>query len=385
MRRMAVVRVVESLRARISELVAPLREAPHGYRLSELETEQGIRLLFRRDGGAAINIELEAADEARPCFARTARFNVYYARLGLHRGELTPPEAALLDRVVAVIREREPLLPAPSVEVAEGKRVMVREIEEERVLFADEAPRAYYLNPYVGCMLACPFCYAIHRADFSRALVGLPRAPWGKWVDVKINAPEVLARELGEHEPGTVRMSPIVTDPYQPVERRYRITRRCIEVMQPTAYRPAVLTRSSLVREDLPLLARCHQAIGGVSIPTDDEEVLAALEPGTEPVSARVETLRAIREAGLTTFAILQPMLPLDPGRLVDLVAPWAEAVRIGPLFEKHRVRAIYERLGRTEALDDAWERSTFAELSARFEARGVPVNPAFEPWSLFL
>jgi DNA repair photolyase len=215
--------------------------------------------------------------------------------------------------------------------------------------------------------------------------VGLPRAPWGKWVDVKINAPAVLARELGEHEPGTVRMSPIVTDPYQPIERRYRITRGCLEVMQPTAYRPVVLTRSSLVREDLPLLARCHEAIVGVSIPTDDEEVLAALEPGTEPVRARVETLRAIREAGLTTFAILQPMLPLDPARLVELLAPWAQAVRIGPLFEKPRVRAIYERLGRTEALDDAWERATFGDLRARFEARGVPVNPTFAPWSLFL
>jgi DNA repair photolyase len=233
-------------------------------------------------------------------------------------------------------------------------------------------------------MLACPFCYASHRADFSRSLDGLPDAPWGKWVDVKVNAPEVLARELAAHEPGTVRMSPIVTDPYQPLERRYRVTRRCLEAMQPTAYRPAVLTRSSLVREDLALLARCHEAIGGVSIPTDDEGVLAALEPGTEPVHARVATLRAMHEAGLTTFAIVQPMLPLAPARLVEQVAPWARAVRIGPLFEKQRVFAVYERLGRTEALGEEWERATFAELRERFEAKGVLVNPSFAPWHLF-
>lgn len=381
---MALVRVTDTLRARIAALVEPLRAAPGGYRLEELETEQGIRLLFGLGDGSAVEIELEAADEARPCYARTGRFNVYLARRSGAGGAMSPAEAALLDHVVHVLRTREGLLPAPSREAYDGKRVLVREIEEERVLFADETPGSYYVNPYVGCMLACPFCYASHRADFSRSLAGLPEAPWGKWVDVKVNAPEVLARELAAHEPGTVRMSPIVTDPYQPLERRYRVTRRCLEVMQPTAYRPAVLTRSSLVREDLALLARCHEAIGGVSIPTDDEGVIAALEPGTEPVHVRVATLRAMHEAGLTTFAIVQPMLPLDPARLVERVAPWARAVRIGPLFEKQRVRAVYERLGRTEALGEAWERATFAELRERFEKEGVLVNPSFAPWHVF-
>jgi DNA repair photolyase len=377
-----IARTAETLTGRVAELVAPLRSAPGGWALAELETEQGVRLLFRRADGAALNVELEAADAGRPCYATTRRFNVYFALRD--RRDLAEDERRLVDHVVAVIRQREGALPVFG-EAPAGKRVLVREIEKDHVLVAEETPRAYYLNPYVGCMLGCRYCYAIHRADFSRSLEGAPPAEWGRWVDVKTNAPEVLARELREAEPGTVRMSPIVTDPYQPIERRYRITRRCLEVMAPTQFTPVVLSRASLVLEDAALLARCHHAIVGMSVPTDDDRVRAEIEPGTESIEARIATLRALREAGLTTFAILQPMLPLDPARTVELIAPWAQAVRIGPLFEKHRIADSFARLGRTDALDERWERDTFEDLRARFEARGVPVNPTTEPWSSFL
>lgn len=383
-RPVAVAREVETLHGRMADFVAPLREAPGGWALHELETEQGVRLLFRRADGAALNVELEAADPARPCYATTRRFNVYFALRDHQRRDLDAHERSLVDHVVAVLRRREQSLPVFG-EAPASKRVLVREIEKGHVLFAEDTPRAYYLNPYVGCVLGCRYCYAIHRADFSRSLEGAPRAEWGRWVDVKTNAPEVLARELGEVEPGTVRMSPIVTDPYQPIERRYRVTRRCLEVIQPTAFTPVVLSRASLVLDDLALLTRCHGAIVGMSVPTDDDRVRAEFEPGTESIEARVGTLRALREAGLTTFAIVQPMLPLDPARLVDLLAPWAQAVRIGPLFEKHRIADSFTRLGREDALDPQWERDTFEDLRARFEARGVPVNPTTPPWSSFL
>jgi hypothetical protein len=69
----------------------------------------------------------------------------------------------------------------------------------------------------------------------------------------------------------------------------------------------------------------------------------------------------------------------------VELIAPWAQAVRIGPLFEKHRVADSFARIGRLEAMDERWERETFEELRARFEAEGVPVNPTFAPWGSLL
>lgn len=378
-------RTAASLRARMGQWLRPLQEGrglPPGFRLLDWETDQGITLLIAGAArGRRLRVELEHADPSRPCFARTARFNVYYQAAGSPGVglPLSPAERAALEAVVEILRAREGELAMN--ELAEtSPRVRVREVEVDRGLCVD-GPGAYYLNPYVGCMLACSFCYAAHRADLSRSLEGLPRADWGKWVDVKVNLPEVVAREVRRLPPGTVRMSPIITDPYQPVERKYEITRGCIEAMAGTAFVPLLLTRSRLILRDLDVLARCPGASVGMSVPTDDGAALEAFEPGTEPLEGRLEALRALSAAGLRTFAIVQPMLPLDPARLVDLVAPHARAVRIGPMFEKQRTREIYARLGREDALDEAWERATFEELRARFEARGVAVNPEGRGW----
>lgn len=383
---MAICRVEESLRGRVVDLFAPLSAPgalPPGFSLAEVETEQGITLRFEGPGGSIL-VELESADASRPCFATTRRFNIYFSSLDGRGSSLPDAERALLERVVQVARAREGALPVLSREEASDRKLAVRELRVDRGLVAEDGG-GYYLNPYVGCMLGCRFCYAMHRADFSRALEGLPRAEWGRWLDVKVNLPEVVRREVRQLPPGVVRISPIVTDPYQPVERRYRITRGCLDAMRGTGFSPVVLTRSSLVLEDLALLTACHDAAVGMSVPTDDDAVRAVLEPGTEPVEARVATLRRLHDAGITTFAVVQPMLPMDPARLIDALAPLVQAVRIGPLFEKERVAADYRRLGRAEALEETWERATFERLRAGFEARGVLVNPDSGRFAAFL
>lgn len=379
---MPVDRVAEELRGRVAELIAPLAAPgalPGRFRLDEWESEQGLTLLFS-DGTRALQVELDAPDPARDCFARTRRFNVSYNGVARGGAPLDPDERALLERVVALIGEHERKLPVAAA-AAPTERAQVREVEVARGLVR-EAPGVYYLNPYVGCLIGCPFCYAQHRADFSRALEGLAPARWGRWVDVKVNLPEVLARELASLPPGPVRMSPIVTDPYQPVERRYRVTRGCLEAMATTRFTPVVLTRSSLVLDDAALLARCHRAAVGVSVPTDDDAVREAFEPGTEPIAERVALLAALKRAGLRTFAVIQPMLPLDPERLAALLAPSIDAARIGPMFEKPRSLAVYARLGREDALEEPWERRTFAALASSLSARHVRVNPNDGDWS---
>jgi DNA repair photolyase len=380
---MAIVRVHEGLRARLSGLLAPILDGsalPAGWRVGSWETEQGITLTLER-GDRSLEVELEAADPSRPRFATTSLFNVYFSLLGRgERRDLDPDERGVMEAVVRVLREREGGFEAPA-RAAAGARVEVREVEVDRALQPD-GPGAWYLNPYVGCMLACPFCYAQHRADFSRSLEGLAPVPWGRWVDVKVNAPDVLARELATLAPGLVRMSPIITDPYQPVERRYRVTRGCLERMAGTAFVPVVLTRSSSVLEDLTLLRRCRDATVGMSVPTDDDVLRAEIEPHTEAIDARVATLRTLREAGLRTFAVIQPMLPMAPERLAERLAPVVSAVRIGPLFEKPRLLPVFQRLGQTAALDEAWEHETFERLSTALRSRGVPVNPEGAEWS---
>ncbi|MBI5512211.1 MAG: radical SAM protein [Deltaproteobacteria bacterium] len=355
---------------------------PEGWSLAGSEAEQGFLVRFAGDGGGALEVHLEPRDEARPCFASTRAFNVYYARWGRGDGALAPAEEALLGAVLRALRRVEGALPLAPVEDT-SERVAVRELTVDRVLMT-EAPRTYYVNPYAGCLLACTYCYAIGRTAFSRALEGARRVPWGRWLDVKVNAPEVLARELREHPPGSVRLSPIVTDPYQAVERRYRVTRGCLEALDGSGFLTVLLTRSTRVLEDLPRLRAMDNVLVGMSVPTDDDQVRRAFEPRTEPIDARVRALALLREAGVRTFAVVHPMLPLDPEALAGRLGPHVEAVRLGPMSEKHRVEGTYARLGREEALTPTWERDTARRLTEALTRQGVLVDPTTPPWNTF-
>jgi len=347
---------------------------PPGWRLTSREVEQGLALGFRGPKGRLV-VELDTLDASRGCYARTARLNVYYSVVDRLRRDLDADERAVIDEVVRVVRAHEHELPAPvAVTAEEAQRVRVRELTADHAL-VPEVAGVYYLNPYVGCLLACPYCYAMHRADASRALEGEPVLPWGRWVDVKTDLPAVLAREVAKRPPGVVRMSPIVTDPYQPIERRYRVTRGCLDVMKGTGFVPMILTRSTSVLDDLERLREFPRALVGMSVPTDDDAVRAVFEPRTEGIEARLEALRVMHGAGLRTFAVVQPMLPMDPEKLVEKVAPWVHAVRVAPMYEKGRSTTLYESIGRPEAATEEWELATFERLKDGFGKRGIPVT----------
>jgi len=292
-----------------------------------------------------------------------------------------------MQQVVSVVRGREALLPTferPSP----TRRSEVREVNVERLLIR-ESEGQYYLNPYSGCMIGCEFCYVAHRADFSRALQGLPSLPWGRYVDVKVNAAEVLRDEVKRNPPGLVRFSPIVTDPYQPLERRYRITRQCLEVLLEAGFSPVVLTRAARVTEDFELLSRFEQASVGFSIPTDDDHVRLTFEPGADPIEERLEALARAHESGLSTFAVVQPMLPMNAERLLARLAPLVRAARIDRMYELPRSRTLYESIGRVDAMEPAWFDTTGATLRRGFAAAGVAVDDLDDlgelvgrPWS---
>jgi DNA repair photolyase len=250
----------------------------------------------------------------------------------------------------------------------------VREIAVERALMP-EGPGHYYFNPYVGCMIGCAFCYVQERADFSRRLEALPRLEWGRYVDVKVNAAEVLRREVKQHPPGIVRMSPILTDPYQPIERRYRITRQALEVFLDAGFAPVILTRGARVVEDLELLRRFPAAAVGFSIPTDDDSVRVAFEPGADPVEERLEALAACHAAGLRTFAVIQPVLPMNVDRLVQRLAPIVRAVRVDCMQDVARHRHLYEAAGMLHALEPAFFEATSAALREGFARHRVTMD----------
>ncbi len=204
----------------------------------------------------------------------------------------------------SLVQPREPRAPS---------RVAVREVRCATLLHRMDFGRGaeYTANMYKGCTHGCRYCYAPSLTHDDRA--------WGDYVDVKINAPYVLERELRGLKREEVFLSS-ASDPYQPVEARYRVTRRCIEVLRRRGFPLTVLTRSPLVLRDLRLLQEFGTAAKvGMSITTVPDR---RFEPGVPPLERRVDTLRKLSEAGVRTWVSLAPVVPgivlVDLERLFD-------------------------------------------------------------------
>jgi len=186
----------------------------------------------------------------------------------------------------------------------------------------------FTLNPYHGCQYGCSYCYA---AAFSpnRQM----REDWGNWVIVKNNATEILEKELqrwakkqGDLSPSIYMSS--VTDPYQPLESKQRLTRQLLEVMLP--YRPILViqTRSPLIARDIDVLQRFKYLRINMSLPTGSEGVRRDFEPRSPSIRARLNALRKIKQEidpnkGYVpklsvTITPLLPTFPEDTRRFIE-------------------------------------------------------------------
>jgi len=358
----------------VDRLLEPLiHQSPRApWKLVGWDAEQGISVIMER-ADSVVLVEFEPHDREKECYTRTGKFNVVARRPFEPGRSLTIDDRAMVDALVEMVEKREGMLPNPERTTTARKRA-VREILVDRVL-VPEGRGHYYINPYVGCMIGCPFCFVAARADMSRSLEGLPALEWGRYVDVKVNAAEVLRQEVKRHPPGIVRMSPVLTDPYQPVERKYRITRGCLEVLLEAGFGVAVLTRARRVLDDLDLLAGFRRSMVGFSIPSDQDRYRLLFEPGADPIEERLEALRICREAGLFTTAFIQPILPMDADALVARVAPLVRAVRIDRMMSIGPALEIYRQHGLMEAASDEFFRDTTRRLQEGFTSHGVPVD----------
>jgi DNA repair photolyase len=158
------------------------------------------------------------------------------------------------------------------------------------------------LNPYRGCAFDCLYCYAPD-------VVRMERSQWASTIFVKRSAPTVLARELRRKQRGVIGIS-TVTDPYQPVERRLEVTRRCLEVVVRAGWPVSILTKSPMVTRDLDLLRRIPGAEVGFSIATADDEERKRWESRCPPMDARFDALRAVARAGVRAFVFAGPLYP---------------------------------------------------------------------------
>jgi DNA repair photolyase len=185
----------------------------------------------------------------------------------------------------------------------DNSRIIVREAPCKTILNRS-AISNYSLNCYTGCTHGCVYCYARFMQRFH------PHdEPWGEFVDVKINAVEVLKRQLKRMKPGSVFLSS-ACDGWQQVEAQYGLTRRCCELLLEFGFRISALTKSKLILRDLDIFAGYDASIG-VSITTLDENLSKLWEPRAATVAERLSVVEAAREAGLETTIMFAPLLPL--------------------------------------------------------------------------
>ena len=208
-----------------------------------------------------------------------------------------------------------------------------------RVPEASRMPFRFTINAYRGCAHACTYCFARPTHEFLGMNAG---EDFERRIVVKVNAVEKLRRELrdprwaGDH----IAMG-TNTDPYQPAEGRYRLTRGIIEALGEAQNEFSILTKSPMIVRDLDVLvaaaARTHVRCN-LSIGTVDEDVWRASEPGTPPPRQRIEAVRRLNEAGIPCGVLVAPILPGisdDPDRLEAVVEAVlaAGAVSITQIF----------------------------------------------------
>ncbi|MDM4764190.1 Rv2578c family radical SAM protein [Galbitalea sp. SE-J8] len=184
---------------------------------------------------------------------------------------------------------------------------------------------AWTINPYRGCSHACVYCFARRTHEYLELDAG---ADFDSEIIVKVNVAEVVARELARRrEPIPAVALGTNTDPYQRAEGRYRLMPGVVAALAQHGTPFSILTKGSLLRRDLPLLAEAarHTAVDlAMSIAVYDDELQQSIEPGTPSTSARLATVTAVRDAGLDCSVFLMPILPY----LTDTRAHLDEALR---------------------------------------------------------
>jgi DNA repair photolyase len=229
----------------------------------------------------------------------------------------------------------------------------------------------YCLNPYVGCAHGCRYCYATFMKKYSGHT-----EEWGEFVDAKINAPELLKRELRRGRSGEVILSS-VTDPYQPIEAAYRTTRACLEILALSDLKVCLLTKSMLVVRDTDILSRIKGVDVGLTVATDREDMREIFEPAASSIAERVEALKALKQAGIATHAFIGPILPMNPERLVETLAPHINRVLIDRMNYPWKVREVYRRHGLAHTLEPAYFEEVEETLLRRFSELGVRIEAA--------
>jgi DNA repair photolyase len=216
--------------------------------------------------------------------------------------------------------------------------VTYREVEVKSALNAVKGmPFDWSLNPWSGCAHKCVYCFArAYHARYREKNVG---SDFDSNVEVRVNIADVLRRELRRHREGSLAIG-TATDPYQPIEGKYRLTRRCLEALVDYPMRTSIVTKGPLVVRDIDVLKRLDEKTDLTvyfSVPCVDEDIVRKTDPGTAPPRQRLRALKMLREAGIDAAVLCMPVLPGISDSEVSLDAAARAASEAGATAFRHR------------------------------------------------
>ena len=247
--------------------------------------------------------------------------------------------------------------------------MIVREIKAKTILSKSKVSD-YTINPYIGCEHGCTYCYA----RFMKRYTG-HREKWGEFVDVKINAANLLQREIKKKRAGRVWISG-VCDPYQPLEKKYELTRGCLQILSRHGWPVTIQTKSPLVLRDIGLLRKFKEIEVGFTITTADENIRRIFEPNSPPIKERVKALDKLHSADIKTFAMIAPLLPGAEGLAAQLNGK-VDNVLIDRM-NYHYADWVYRKYKLEYAMGENFFTQKKMELGNAFTKEGIPCQFLF-------
>jgi DNA repair photolyase len=213
-----------------------------------------------------------------------------------------------------------------------------------------EMPFTWTINPYRGCEFACKYCYARYTHEFMEMRDGIE---FEQKIYVKQHAAELLRQELRKVKPREPIALGTATDPYQPIERKFEITRAILqEFARHSGFELGIVSKSAMIVRDidvLQMISRRNHISVNFTITTTDADLARILEPRAPRPDLRLDALRQLREAGIRAGVICAPVLPGitdSPKQLESVVRAAAEAKAVyiyaNPLFLKPCSAAVF-------------------------------------------
>lgn len=245
----------------------------------------------------------------------------------------------------------------------------IKETNVRTILSASKIYK-YTVNPYIGCMHACYYCYA----RFIKRFLGIYET-WGSFVYIKVNAHQLLEQEIKRKKKDEVWISGIC-DPYQPLEEKYRLTRKCLEILIDNNWPVFIQTKSPLIIRDIELLKSTPNVDVYFTITTGDDKIRRLFEPHAPAVDARINALKELYQEGIKTHIMIAPLL-MGAEILVEKTKDIVHSVLVDKM-NYHYADWVYKKYRIEWTNNELFFRQKGDEIKRLFEKEGIPCEILF-------